>query len=105
MDKYIHRENLALLRRPPRGSTRRNHEQGDLEVANGGGGKRHVSVTQIMNHRGVDFILTQVEPGLWKWRFQIGEAVTTGRAEAKLIGLAAPELNNGLTASSGSRTI
>jgi len=38
---------------------------------------------------GVDFTLTQVEPGLWKWRFQIGEAVTTGRAEAKLMGLAA----------------
>jgi hypothetical protein len=42
-----------------------------------------------MNHRGVDFTLIQVEPGLWKWRFQIGEAVTTGRAEANLMGLAA----------------
>jgi hypothetical protein len=44
---------------------------------------------QVMNHRGVDFSLTQVEPGLWNWRFQIGEAVTTGRTEANLMGLAA----------------
>jgi hypothetical protein len=42
-----------------------------------------------MNHRGVDFTLIQVEPRLWQWRFQIGEAVTTGRTEANLMGLAA----------------
>ena len=42
-----------------------------------------------MNRRGVDFTLVQSELGLWEWRFQIGEAVTTGRTEAHLMGLAA----------------
>jgi hypothetical protein len=42
-----------------------------------------------MNRRGVEFTLTQVQPGLWKWQFQIGETVKTGKTEAKLMGLAA----------------
>jgi hypothetical protein len=41
-----------------------------------------------MNRRGIEFNLLQARPGLWKWRFQIGEAVTHGRTEAKLRGLA-----------------
>jgi hypothetical protein len=31
----------------------------------------------------------QIEPGLWKWRFKIGEAVTAGKTQAHLLGLAA----------------
>jgi hypothetical protein len=33
-----------------------------------------------MNRKGVGFPLVQVEPGSWKRPFQIGEAVTTGKA-------------------------
>jgi len=42
-----------------------------------------------MNRKGVEFTLLLIEPGLWKWRFQIGETVTTGKTEASLRGLAA----------------
>lgn len=42
-----------------------------------------------MNRRGVEFTLVQVEPGVWQWRFQIGEAVSTGKTETNLKGLAA----------------
>jgi hypothetical protein len=41
-----------------------------------------------MNRRGVEFSLMQARPGLWSWRFQIGETVTSGKTEAKLKGLA-----------------
>ena len=41
-----------------------------------------------MNRRGVEFSLMQARPGLWRWRFQIGETVTSGKTEAKLMGLA-----------------
>jgi hypothetical protein len=37
----------------------------------------------------VEFTLTQVEPGLWKWQFQIGETVTTGRTHSNLMGMVA----------------
>jgi len=42
-----------------------------------------------MNRKGVEFTILLIEPGLWKWRFQIGEIVTTGKTEASLMGLAA----------------
>jgi hypothetical protein len=45
--------------------------------------------TAQMEHRGVEFTVTPVEPGLWKWRFQTGEAVKTGKTKSKLLGLAA----------------
>ena len=41
-----------------------------------------------MNRKGVEFSLTQVEPGLWKWQFQIGNTVTTGKTHSNLMGLA-----------------
>jgi hypothetical protein len=41
-----------------------------------------------MNRRGIEFSLVQVEPGLWRWRFQIGDKVTTGHTKANLMGLA-----------------
>jgi hypothetical protein len=37
----------------------------------------------------VEFTLTQVEPGWWKWQFQIGETVTTGRTHSNLMGTVA----------------
>jgi hypothetical protein len=30
-----------------------------------------------------------VEPGLWKWHFQIGEKITTGQTHSNLMGMAA----------------
>ena len=42
-----------------------------------------------MNRKGVEFSLTQVEPGLWKWQFEIGNTVTTGKTRSYLMGLAA----------------
>jgi hypothetical protein len=42
-----------------------------------------------MNRRGVEFSLTQVEPGLWKWEFQIGDTVTVGKTQSNLMGMAA----------------
>lgn len=42
-----------------------------------------------MNRKGVEFSLTQVEPDLWKWQFQIGNTVTTGQTNSRLMGIAA----------------
>jgi hypothetical protein len=42
-----------------------------------------------MNRRGVEFTVVQVEPDLWRWQFQIGETVTTGKTKTSLKGLAA----------------
>jgi hypothetical protein len=41
-----------------------------------------------MIRKGVEFTLQSSEPGLWRWRFQIGEAVTIGSTHTRLIGLA-----------------
>jgi hypothetical protein len=46
-----------------------------------------------MNRKGVEFTLLLMEPGLWRWRFQIGETVSTGKAETNLMGLAAHRVN------------
>ena len=37
-----------------------------------------------MIHKGVEFTMTQAAPGIWKWQFQIGDKLKTGRTEAKL---------------------
>jgi hypothetical protein len=42
-----------------------------------------------MNRRDIEFTLVQIEPGLWRWRFQIGETVKTGKTETSLMGMAA----------------
>jgi hypothetical protein len=42
-----------------------------------------------MNRRGVEFSLMEAEPGVWKWQFQIGEIVTTGKTQSNLEGMAA----------------
>jgi hypothetical protein len=42
-----------------------------------------------MNHKGVEYTLTKSEsPGIWKWQFQIGDLVKSGRTEARLLLLA-----------------
>jgi hypothetical protein len=50
-----------------------------------------------MNRKGVEFTVTQVHRGLWKWQFQIGKTVTTGKTQSHLMGMAAREFSSGLT--------
>jgi len=42
-----------------------------------------------MIRRGVEFTLVQLEPGLWKWEFEIDKTVTTGKTKSNLMGMAA----------------
>ena len=37
-----------------------------------------------MIHRGVEYSVTAVTPGIWKWQFRIGDRVVTGMTEARL---------------------
>lgn len=37
-----------------------------------------------MIHKGVEFTVTAVAPGIWKWQFRIGEKVVAGKTEARL---------------------
>jgi hypothetical protein len=42
-----------------------------------------------MNRKGVEFSVAQVEPGLWKWQFEIENIVKTGKVRTNLMGIAA----------------
>jgi hypothetical protein len=42
-----------------------------------------------MNRKGVEFTPLLIEPGLWKWRFQIGDTVSMGKTKTSLMGMAA----------------
>ena len=46
-----------------------------------------------MNRKGIEFSLLLIEPGLWQWRFQIGETVSTGKTKTNLMGMAAHRVN------------
>jgi len=38
-----------------------------------------------MNHKGVEYsIVVGAAPGIWKWQFQIGDKIKTGRTETRL---------------------
>jgi hypothetical protein len=37
-----------------------------------------------MIHKGVEYTVTPAAPGIWKWQFQIGDTIKTGKTEAKL---------------------
>ena len=41
-----------------------------------------------MIYKGVEYTVTAVAPGIWKWQFRIGDRVVTGKTEAKLYLLA-----------------
>ena len=41
-----------------------------------------------MNHKGVEYTLTTIEPGIWKWEFRIDQKVMAGRIRTNLKGLA-----------------
>jgi hypothetical protein len=43
---------------------------------------------EVTIRNGVEFTLLLIEPGLWRWRFQIGETATTGPTKTNLKGLA-----------------
>lgn len=46
-------------------------------------------VTAVI-YRGVQYIVTATaEPDIWQWRFQIGDAVRSGRTQTRLAALAA----------------
>jgi hypothetical protein len=38
----------------------------------------------MMIHKGVEYSVTAVAPGVWKWQFRIGDRVVAGKTEAKL---------------------
>jgi hypothetical protein len=56
-----------------------------------------------MNRKGVEFSLKQVETDLWKWQFQIGNTVTTGRPTRRSEVSQPVELKRVLIKSFGSR--
>ena len=37
-----------------------------------------------MIHKGVEYTVTAVAPGIWKWQFRIGERVVSGKTDARL---------------------
>jgi hypothetical protein len=37
-----------------------------------------------MIHKGVEFTVTAIAPGIWKWQFRIGDRVVSGKTEARL---------------------
>jgi len=37
-----------------------------------------------MIYKDVEFTVTAVAPGIWKWQFRIGDRVVAGKTEAKL---------------------
>jgi hypothetical protein len=41
-----------------------------------------------MVYKGVEFSITAVAPGIWKWQFRIGNRAVTGKTEARLYLLA-----------------
>jgi hypothetical protein len=49
----------------------------------------HQHAAEIAIRNGVEFTLLSIEPGMWRWRFQIGELATTGTTKTNLRGLAA----------------
>ena len=47
------------------------------------------AATEITIRNGVEYTLVLIEPGLWRWRFQIGETATTGTTKTNLRRMAA----------------
>jgi hypothetical protein len=38
----------------------------------------------VMIHKGVEYSVTAVAPGIWKWQFRIGDRIVSGKTEARL---------------------
>ena len=41
-----------------------------------------------MIYKGVEFTVTAVAPGVWKWQFQIGDRLVAGKTDTRLYLLA-----------------
>lgn len=41
-----------------------------------------------MMHRGIEYTVTQLAPGVWQWQFRIGDAAMSGRTETNIRQLA-----------------
>lgn len=37
-----------------------------------------------MVHKGIEYSVTLIAPGIWKWQFRIGHEIKTGKTETKL---------------------
>ena len=37
-----------------------------------------------MMHRGVEYTVTSLAPGVWQWQFRIGETVMSGKTETNI---------------------
>jgi hypothetical protein len=37
-----------------------------------------------MIYKGVEYTVTAVGPGIWKWQFRVGDKVVAGKTEARL---------------------
>jgi len=37
-----------------------------------------------MMHRGVEYTVTSLAPGVWQWQFRIGEIVMSGKTETNI---------------------
>ena len=37
-----------------------------------------------MVHKGIEYNVTLISPGIWKWQFRIGDEVKTGKTETNL---------------------
>ena len=52
-----------------------------------------------MIYRGVEYtVIAAAEPGIWEWRFQIGDEVKSGRTQTRLAALAARRVQSKIDA-------
>ena len=38
-----------------------------------------------MQHKGIEYEIAMIEPGLWKWQFRIGAVIKSGQTKASLV--------------------
>jgi hypothetical protein len=88
MDRYIRQKNLALLSKCLPEIQDEAQRKVILKLLAEEEAKGAADPPKGMNHRGVEYSIARDEPGFWKWCFQIGETVTTGRTQTNLAGMA-----------------
>jgi hypothetical protein len=37
-----------------------------------------------MHHKGIEYEIAMIEPGVWKWQFRIGAMIKSGKTKASL---------------------
>jgi hypothetical protein len=75
MEKFIHRENLALFKKRLAESRDEAERAVITKLLGAEEAKGRAGSAEAMNRRGIEFTLVQVEPELWQWQFRIGESV------------------------------